>query len=246
MMEAHGSAVWRWLARAVGILLWPRRRKMATAAAIRQRTRRRGPATMALYPTDGGTRMKNETGYQELAPSKAYRLLESGPVLLVATGDVRRPNVMTMGFHMMVQHEPPLVAGVIGPWDHSYDTLQARGECVLAIPTVDLAEQVTKIGNCSGVDMDKFARFGLTAQRGKTVAAPLVRECIANLECRVVDDTMVERYNLFILEVTRIRVDSARHERRLIHHAGDGRFIADGESVDMSRHMTRWRYLMDR
>ncbi|GGY30566.1 flavin reductase family protein [Pseudoduganella albidiflava] len=183
--------------------------------------------------------------YQELDPSKAYRLLESGPVLLVTTGGGTRRNVMTMGFHMMVQHEPPLVACVIGPWDHSYDTLQATGECVLAVPTVDLAEAVTKIGNCSGVNVDKFTGFGLTAQRAKTVAAPLIRECIANLECRVADTAMVERYNLFILEVTRIRIDTARAERRLIHHAGDGTFIADGETVDMRQHMTRWRYLMD-
>ncbi|WP_338759011.1 flavin reductase family protein [Massilia sp. METH4] len=183
--------------------------------------------------------------YQELDPAKAYRLLESGPVLLVTTSDGERHNVMTMGFHMMLQHEPPLVACVIGPWDHSFDTLQATGECVLAVPTVDLAEQVTKIGNCSGVDVDKFAVHGLTAQRAKTVAAPLIRECIANLECRVADEAMVERYNMFILEVTRIRIDGARAERRLIHHAGDGVFIADGEAVDMGRHMKRWRYLMD-
>jgi flavin reductase (DIM6/NTAB) family NADH-FMN oxidoreductase RutF len=184
--------------------------------------------------------------YKDLPPSTAYRLLESGPILLVSTGNGERHNVMTLGFHMMLQHEPPLVACVIGPWDHSFETLRETGECVLAVPTVDLAEQVTKIGNCSGVDVDKFAEFGLTPQRAKTVAAPLIRECLANLECRVADASMVDRYSMFILDVTRIRIDDKRAERRLIHHAGDGRFIVDGDTVDMGRHMTRWRYLMDK
>jgi flavin reductase (DIM6/NTAB) family NADH-FMN oxidoreductase RutF len=182
---------------------------------------------------------------KEMAPEKAYRLLESGPVLLVSTSTAHGPNLMTMGFHMMLQHEPPLVGCVIGPWDHSQAALQENGECVLCLPTVEMAEQVTKIGNCSGRDVDKFQRFGLTARPASAVDAPLVAECLANLECRVVDRPLASRYNFLVLEVVKIWVDQDKAERRLIHHAGDGIFIADGEVIDMSRHMTRWRYLMD-
>jgi flavin reductase (DIM6/NTAB) family NADH-FMN oxidoreductase RutF len=183
--------------------------------------------------------------FKELPATKAYTLLESGPIVLVTTSGPKGANVMTMGFHMMVQHEPALVACVIGPWDHSYTALRETGGCVIFVPTVDLAEQVTRIGNCSGQDIDKFAAFGLRALPASTVDAPLIDECIANLECKVVDTTLVERYNLFMLEVSKIRVDRSRPERRLIHHAGDGAFIVDGETVDMRRHMTKWRYLMD-
>src|ERR1700728_270984 len=99
---------------------------------------------------------------REVSPSKAYRLVEAGPIVLVTTCDLGPPNVMTMGFHMMVQHAPPLIGCVIGPWDHSYKALQATGACVIAIPTVDLARQVVDIGNCSGEHVDKFKKFGLT------------------------------------------------------------------------------------
>jgi flavin reductase (DIM6/NTAB) family NADH-FMN oxidoreductase RutF len=183
--------------------------------------------------------------FTELPSRKAYTLLESGPVVLVTTVGRKGPNIMTMGFHMMVQHEPALVACVIGPWDHSYTTLRESGECVISLPTVDLAEQVTRIGNCSGQDIDKFATFGLHTLPASTVGAPLIQECIANLECKVVDTGMVQRYNLFILEVSRIWVDESRAERRLIHHAGDGAFIVDGDTADMRQHMRKWRYLMD-
>lgn len=189
--------------------------------------------------------MKRMHAFKQLPASKAYRLLESGPVVLVVTGDGNQHNVMTMGFHMMLQHEPPLVACVIGPWDFSYRALCETGECVPALPTIELAEQVTKIGNCSGSDIDKFKEFGLTALPAATGAAHLIGECLANLECKVVDTDMVERYNLFILGVKKIWVDTEKHEKRLLHHAGDGAFIVDGETVDMREHMTRWRYLMD-
>lgn len=183
--------------------------------------------------------------FQNMPPEKAYRLLESGPVVLVSTRSAGRANVMTMGFHMMLQHEPPLVGCVIGPWDHSYAAVCDTGECVLGIPTAELAEQVTRIGNCSGAEVDKFKQFGLTAMPAATVDAPLVAQCLANLECRVVDRTLATRYSFFVLEVTKIWIDADKAERRLIHHAGDGLFIADGDTIDMSRHMTRWRYLMD-
>lgn len=181
----------------------------------------------------------------ELPPEKAYRILESGPIVLVATRAADgRANLMTMGFHMMMQHDPPLVGAVIGPWDHSYRALSDTGECVLAVPTVDLAETVVDIGNCSGDTLDKFAHFGLTPASAQTVEAPLVRECWANLECRVADGGWVRRYNLWVLEVQRIWIDAARKETRLIHHQGDGRFSVDGDTLDLGARMTKWRDLM--
>lgn len=181
----------------------------------------------------------------ELPAEKAYRILESGPIVLVATRGVDgRANLMTMGFHMMMQHDPPLVGVVIGTWDHSHRALSDTGECVLAVPTVDLAETVVDIGNCSGDALDKFTHFGLTGAPAQTVDAPLVRECWANLECRVVDDDWTRRYNLWVLEVQRIWIDTARKETRLIHHQGDGRFSVDGETLDLGERMTKWRYLM--
>lgn len=181
----------------------------------------------------------------ELPAEKAYRILESGPIVLVSTRSADgRANLMTMGFHMMMQHDPPLVGAVIGPWDHSHRALSETGECVLAVPTVDLAETVVDIGNCSGDALDKFTHFGLTGAPAQTVDAPLVRECWANLECRVADDGWARRYDLWVLEVQGIWIDTAREETRLIHHQGDGRFSVDGDTLDLGERMTKWRYLM--
>jgi flavin reductase (DIM6/NTAB) family NADH-FMN oxidoreductase RutF len=184
--------------------------------------------------------------FDSLPPSKAYRILESGPILLVSTRDKdARANLMTLGFHMMMQHDPPLVGAIIGAWDHSLAALTDTRECVLAVPTVDLAETVVDIGNCSGESVDKFERYGLEAMPAETVQAPLVRQCWANLECRIADDGWAARYDLFVLEVRRIWIDTARTEKRLLHHQGDGRFSVDGETIDLSERMVKWRALMD-
>lgn len=173
----------------------------------------------------------------------AYRSLEAGPVLLVSTsGDP--PNLMTLGFHMVVQH-PSLLAVVVGPWDHSYDALCETGECVLAVPTADLAETVVDIGNCSGEDVDKFEHFGLTAAEAGVVAAPLVDECAVNIECRVADTTMVESHNLFLLDAVAIWRDPNRRERRTLHHNGDGTFTVDGEHLDLRDRMVLWKQFQD-
>jgi flavin reductase (DIM6/NTAB) family NADH-FMN oxidoreductase RutF len=173
--------------------------------------------------------------------SKAYLLLEAGPTVLVTTSSKWRANVMTMGFHMVVQHAPPLIGCIIGPWDYSYKALRATEECVIAIPTVDLAKTVVDIGNCSGRDVDKFERFGLTPVPATEVGAPLIKECLANIECRVVDTGFVKRYSLWVLEAAALWVDDKRKERRTLHHNGDGTFTVDGRKLDLRKRMVLWK-----
>ena len=98
--------------------------------------------------------------------SRVYRLLEPGPVVLVTTSEKGRPNVMTMSWHTMMEFEPPLVGCVISDRNHSFGALKATRECVINIPTVELAAQVVGCGNTSGRRLDKFRRFGLTPVAG--------------------------------------------------------------------------------
>ena len=98
--------------------------------------------------------------------AKVYGLLEPGPVVLVTTASKGRANIMTMSWHTMMEFEPPLVGCVISGRNASFDTLKATKECVINIPTQDLAKQVVGIGNCSGRTVDKFAKFGFTPVDG--------------------------------------------------------------------------------
>jgi flavin reductase (DIM6/NTAB) family NADH-FMN oxidoreductase RutF len=187
--------------------------------------------------------MSKEINMKELPASEAYRIIESGPVVMVSTSDNGKPNVMTMGFHMMIQHDPPLIGCVIGPWNYSYQALRQTGECVIAVPGVDLAETVVDIGNCSGEGIDKFQKFGLKTRPATDVSAPLLTDCLSNIECRVIDTRLSKSYNLFILEATRVWVNESRKERRMMHHQGDGTFTIDGGTLDLRHRMVKWRNL---
>lgn len=174
---------------------------------------------------------------RSLPLSRVYRLLEPGPVTLVTTVRKGRANVMAMSWHTMLEFEPPLVGCVISGRHHTFDTLVATRECVISIPTVELAKKVVACGNVSGRRVDKFARFGLTPVAASRVAAPLVAECYANLECRVVDARLVAKYNFFVLEVVKAWIDPGRREPRTIHHLGMGHFMVAGRRIKLPSKM---------
>ncbi|SJZ69170.1 NADH-FMN oxidoreductase RutF, flavin reductase (DIM6/NTAB) family [Enhydrobacter aerosaccus] len=166
-----------------------------------------------------------------LPVSAVYKLIEPGPVVLLTAASAGRANVMTMSWHMMVEFEPPLIACVVSSANHSFAALKKTRECVIAIPSARLASKVVKVGNCSGRDTDKFARFALTPMAAEQVAPPLIGECFANLECRVADTRSVARYNLFILEVVKAWTDFKGKQPRMFHHQGYGRFAVDGTTI---------------
>jgi flavin reductase (DIM6/NTAB) family NADH-FMN oxidoreductase RutF len=170
---------------------------------------------------------------KSLPLSEVYRLLEPGPVVLLTTAHKGRANVMTMSWHMMVEFEPPLVACIVSNANHSFAALRATGEAVIAVPARRLAAKVVKVGNSSGRDLDKFTAFGLTPLPAESVAPPLIKECFANLECKAVDRRMVNRYNMFILEVRKAWVDPAQKKPKTIHHHGYGRFVVDGATIKL-------------
>jgi flavin reductase (DIM6/NTAB) family NADH-FMN oxidoreductase RutF len=182
-------------------------------------------------------RIGNSAAMKDLPLSKVYQLLEPGPVVLLTTARKGRANVMVMSWHMMVEFEPPLIACVVSNANYSHDALRTTKECVIAIPALALAPKVVAIGNCSGRDVDKFKRFGLTPLPAKRVTPPLVAECFANLECKVVDSHLVNKYNLFVLQVLKAWHDPAQKNPKTIHHHGYGSFVVDGERIRLKSGM---------
>jgi flavin reductase (DIM6/NTAB) family NADH-FMN oxidoreductase RutF len=163
--------------------------------------------------------------------SEVYRLLEPGPVVMVTTSLKGQANVMTMSWHMMIDFEPPIVACVISEQNYTCAFLKKTKECVINIPTVKLAEKVVGVGNTSGSRVNKFEKFHLSQEPASLVEAPLLCECYANLECRVIDMKMVKKYNMFILEVVKAWIRPTKKRPLTIHHCGKGSFVVDGDVV---------------
>lgn len=169
--------------------------------------------------------------------SKVYGLLEPGPVLLLTTAHKGKANVMTMSWQTMMEFEPPLVGCVVSGRDFSFAALKATRQCVLNIPRAELAAQVVGCGNISGRRVDKFKRFGLTPVPASLVGAPMIAECHANLECRVIDTRLMNRYNFFVLEVLKAWIDPACKDPRTLHHRGHGVFMVAGDSIKLPSKM---------
>jgi flavin reductase (DIM6/NTAB) family NADH-FMN oxidoreductase RutF len=174
---------------------------------------------------------------KSLPLSKVYGLLEPGPVVMVTTARGGRQNIMTMSWHTMIEFEPPLVGCVISNRNYSFGLLKATNECVINIPTVEIAEKVVRCGNTSGANIDKFEKFALTPKPAARVGAPLIEQCFANLECRVVDTSMVAKYCLFVIEVVKAWIDPAVKNPRTIHHLGRGNFMVAGERIKLRSKM---------
>jgi len=168
--------------------------------------------------------------------SEIRRFIEPGAVVLVSSAHKGERNIMTLGWHMVMEFMPSLVGCLISSDNHSFGLIRRSKECVINVPTVDLAATVARIGNCSGADTDKFAQFKLTAEAAEEVKAPLIAECHASLECKLHDDRLVDDYNLFIFEVVKAHAPQRPKYPKTIHYRGEGIFMVSGRSLNLRRH----------
>jgi flavin reductase (DIM6/NTAB) family NADH-FMN oxidoreductase RutF len=166
--------------------------------------------------------------------SKAFTLMESGPVVFVTTSDGKKNNIMTISWTMVMDFTP-IFAITTGPWNYSFAALRNSKECVISIPTADMLDKIVGVGTCSGANTDKFEKFKLTPVKGKHVRAPLIKECLANIECKVID--IVKKHNIVVLEGVAAYLDNSRKEKRTVHAVGDGTFIVDGRKLNRKKMM---------
>jgi flavin reductase (DIM6/NTAB) family NADH-FMN oxidoreductase RutF len=163
------------------------------------------------------------------------RLIEPGPIVLVSSAWKGERNIMTMGWHMVMEFSPSLLGCYIWTENYSFDLIRKSKECVINIPTLDMAKTVVAIGNSSGRDIDKFDTFGLTALRASKVQAPLIGECYANLECRLHDSRLIKKYSLFVWEVVKAHAATRPKNPKTIHYQGDGQFMIAGGQLNLRR-----------
>jgi flavin reductase (DIM6/NTAB) family NADH-FMN oxidoreductase RutF len=178
--------------------------------------------------------MKSRPAFRKLnfPVAEIRRYLEPGPVVLVSSSWQGKTNIMTMGWHMMLEFSPALVGCLISNANHSFEMIRRSKECVINVPTAALLDEVIGIGNCTGAEEDKFGKFGLTPVPATKVGAPLIAECYANFECRLANGSMISKYGLFIWEVVKAHVARSPKYPKTVHYRGDGVFMVSGPSIN--------------
>lgn len=165
--------------------------------------------------------------------------LEPGPIVLISSCWQGKNNIMTQGWHTILEFSPSLVGCMISGGNLSFERIRQSGECVINLPDAQMVDIVAGIGNCSGDRIDKFAKFGLTAEKSEQVSAPSIAECYGNFECRLYDDAMIDTYNFFIFEVVAARVKPQPTWPQTLHYSGGGIFRTDGDIIDRQKLFTK-------
>ncbi|QEL16661.1 flavin reductase family protein [Limnoglobus roseus] len=161
------------------------------------------------------------------------RFLEPGPVVLVSFAHAGERDIMTMGWHTILGYNH--IGCYIWDQNHSRKLTRASKDCVFNVPTFELIDAVIGVGNTHGPEADKFAVFGLTPAKAKTVGAPRIAECFASFECRLVDDSQADKYSLFTFECVRAHVATSPKYPKTVHYRGDGVFMIAGENKSYRR-----------
>jgi len=179
--------------------------------------------------------MKRKYKKTDLPVEQIRKYLEPGPTVLVSSLWKGKTNIMAMGWHTVMEFSPSLIGCFITAGNHSFEMIRKSGECVINIPTMPLIDEVIGIGNCSGANTDKFKKFRLTPAPAAVIKAPLIAECYASFECKVIDRHLLDKYNFFVLEVVKAHVATWPKYPRTVHYRGEGVFMISGENVSYRR-----------
>jgi len=117
------------------------------------------------------------------------------------------PNIITLSWVGVLCSEPPQIGVGIRPSRFSHSIVKESGEFVINLPDESQAFATDYCGHVSGRRSDKFADCSLTAEKGSVVAAPIIKECPINIECKVTHSLMLGSHELFVGEIVAIQVD---------------------------------------
>lgn len=176
-------------------------------------------------------------GFKQIAITHANRLINHGPTILLTSCQHGKNNVMTAAWAMPASHIPPMLAVAIGPTRYTHELILDSGEFVINIPGAALIDAVWCCGTNKGQALDKFAHCNLTTLPAKRVSAPLIKECIGAIECRLTNSPAAGDHTIMVGEILAAwanpdlfdgRLLVEKEEARTIHHLGGHDFFTPG------------------
>lgn len=166
----------------------------------------------------------------------AYRLIGSGPVVLVSSLFNKRAGITPIAWNMPVSDDPPIVALEIWEKHFIYKAILQTGDFVINIPSDSMVEICRKLGSVSGGEIDKFKKFGLVKENSMKIKSPRLGSAIGILECKLrKEKALLKKYNIVLGDVVYAEADAKiftdrwhpeKDGPRLIHHLGGKIFYA--------------------
>jgi len=180
-----------------------------------------------------------ETEKVEVESELAYRLLHPRHTVLVTCVDkTGKANIITLAWSMPTSINPPMVVVSIAPKRYSHRLIEETGEFVVNVPTMKIVRKTLFCGRTSGVECDKFKEAPLTATPAQKVRSPIIKECVAHLECKLVQTIPTGDHTLFIGEVVAAYVKRGVFKKTFnvkkvkpIFHMGGDSFVTSSPEV---------------
>lgn len=171
----------------------------------------------------------------------ANRLINHGPTVLITSKLGEKINVMTAAWQMPVSFKPMLIAVSIGHERFSHKLILGSREFVVNIPHLGIIQEVFCCGTHSGRNTDKFNICKLTPLKAQKIVAPIIKECIGNIECGLYSHHEAGDHTIFIGEVVAasvkegifdgyLRVDL--DQAKTLHHLG-GKTFCHPDKIDL-------------
>ncbi|MFQ5465295.1 MAG: flavin reductase family protein [Thermodesulfobacteriota bacterium] len=129
--------------------------------------------------------------------SEAAKKIVQG-VCVISTVHEGRVNAMTAAWVSRVSFVPPLVMVAVGPTRFTHDMIRDSGVFAVNILGPDNVETGRHFGLKTGRRTDKFA--GVDYDTGVT-GSPVLRDCVAWLDCRVYWQKEAGDHTVFIGEI---------------------------------------------
>ena len=147
------------------------------------------------------------------------------PIALAGANVEGRANFATIGDCGIMGLMPPLVYISLHEDHFTTRGVIANHTFSINLPSTELLSLTDYCGIVSGREVDKSARFEIFY--GELGSAPMIAECRANLECRVVNSFQIQPRHVFVGRVVQTYVDEACLEEQ------DGRrVITDMRQLD--------------
>lgn len=177
--------------------------------------------------------LRLETKKVKVGLSSAYRLLyPRNTVLVSCTDEMGKANIITIAWSTPVSISPPMAAVSVAPERYSHQLIQETKEFVINVPTMDIVRETLLCGRITGRRYDKFEEARLTASPAQTVRPPIIKECVAYLECKLNRQITMGDHTLFVGDVLAAYVNEDVFDRRFdvkklrpIYHAGGDDFV---------------------
>jgi flavin reductase (DIM6/NTAB) family NADH-FMN oxidoreductase RutF len=129
------------------------------------------------------------------------RILHPYNTVLITASSKGKTNVMAVAWIVPVSINPPILAMSIKAERYTYKLIDESGFFTVNIPSFENEKEVLICGRKSGRDVDKFKLAKFTTEPGRCIDAPIIKECVAHIECRVSNTFKLGDHILVVGEV---------------------------------------------